>query len=47
VLCARQQGAVNLSIDTMAVPDATAAAGLAAYMTAVSGAALLAAGSSA
>ena len=38
------QGAVNLSVDTMAVPDGVAAAALAAYMAAVCSAALLAAG---
>jgi hypothetical protein len=38
------QGVVNLSIDTMAVKDTPAALGLTAYLAAVCGAALLAAG---
>ena len=38
------QGAVNLSIDTMAVPDAPAAAVLVAYVAAVCAAAVLAGG---
>jgi hypothetical protein len=38
------QGLVNLSVDTVAVADRAAAVGLAAYLAAVCGAALLAAG---
>ena len=38
------QGVVNLSIETMAVADTAAAVGLTAYLAAVCGAALLAAG---